>query len=172
MKANKLAVLMVIGLLPLAGCAAPRDRYASGAYAGYQSPGPYDGYDRGFDDGDAGYGPPPAPYYSQGYGQPGYAPQGGYASGCCSQSASAYPAYPAPAYSGPSYSSPSYSGQAAYSQSCCGTPSYGTTSYGAGYSSSGYSSSYYSAPTPPPVRYPAPSQPSYYSTYYGCSCGR
>jgi len=164
MKAKTLAVLMAIGLLPLAGCAAPRDRYASGPYAGPSS-GPYDAYDSDFDDGDAGYGPPPAPYYSQGYGEPGYGPQG--ATGYYSQSYTA-PAYPAPAYSGPAYS-----GQAPYSQSCCGAPSYGTTSYGAGYSQSGYSSSYYSAPQPPPVRYPLPSQPpSYYSTQYSCGCAR
>ena len=165
MKAKMLAAVMAIGLLPLAGCAAPRDHYASGAYAGYSS-GPYDGYDRDFDDGDAGYGPPPAPAYGQSYGPPGYGPQagysGGYAGGYASQSCCG--TYPAPAYS-----APSYSGQAYYSQSCCGAPSYGSTSYGAGYSSSGYSSSTYSAP--PPVRYPAPN-PSYYSTYYGCSCGR
>ena len=172
MKAKMLATVMAIGLLPLAGCAAPRDHYASG-YAGYQS-GPYDAYDGDFDDGNAGYGPPPGPAYGQGYGQPGYGPQGGYsgdyAGGYYGQGGSAYPAYPAPAYPGPSYSGPSYSGQATYSQSCCAAPSYGSTSYGAGYSTSGYSSSYYSPP--PPVRYPAPSQPSYYSTYYGCSCGR
>jgi len=155
------AAMMALGLLPLAGCAAPRDHYASGAYAGYSS-GPYDAYDRDFDDGDAGYGPP-ATYYGQAYGQPAYDAQGGYASGYYSQGAPAY---------GPAYPAPAYSGQTNYSQSCCGSPSYGSTSYGAGYSRSGYSSSYYSAP-PPPVRYPAPVQPSsYYSTQYSCGCAR
>lgn len=156
MQAKMLAAIMAVGLLPLAGCAAPRDHYASG-YAGYQS-GPYDSYDPDYDDRDAGYGPPPAPSYGQASGQP-YGPN--YSGSYYGQTA---PAYPAPTY-----------GQAYYGQSCCGAPSYGApsygaTNYGAGYSSSGYSSSYYSAP---PVRYPAPpSQPSYYSTYYGCSCGR
>ena len=129
MIAKKIAALMVVGLLPLAGCAAPyHNAYASDPYAGYDA-----NYDQGYQGppssyyGDAGYGPG----YGQGYG-PGY----GCNTGCGSAyGQSSYSYGPPPAYGPPSYGPP---------------PAYG----------------------PPPSAYDQRYRSSYYSTYYGCGCGR
>jgi hypothetical protein len=142
---KKIAAMMVLGLLPLAGCANPQ-----GA-----SNGPYTAYDSDYDQGYDGYAQP-TPYY----GQPGYGPAPG---------ASAYG--PGPGTYGPAYPEPGnqgYYGQNYYGQSYSGQPPYGQP-YGPTYRSSGYASSYYSPPPPPPPTY-GPS--SYYSTYYRCGCGR
>ncbi len=98
---KKIAALLVLGLLPLAGCATP---YSSGPYAGYAS-GPYTSYDSDYDQGQDGYGPPVA-YY----GQPGYGPAPGAGYSYYSQPAyqQTYQQPYAPAY----YSAP----PAAYSQ--------------------------------------------------------
>jgi hypothetical protein len=143
---KKIAAMMVLGLLPLAGCANPQG-YSNGPYAAYDSD-----YDQGYDGYDQ-----PAPYGAGGYG-PGYAsgPYGG-----------AYgPGYPPPVNQG-------YYGRGTYGQSYYGQSYYGQSTYdrpyGPTYRSSGYASSYYSPP-PPPAYGPQPSP--YYSTYYGCSCRR
>ena len=155
---KKIAAVMVLGLLPLAGCANPQ-----GA-----SNGPYTAYDSDYDQGYDGY-TQPAPYY----GQPGYGP---------APSASGYgpgPAYGGaygPAYPGPAnqnYYGQSYYGQNSYGQSYSGQSAYDRP-YGPTYRPSGYASSYYNPPPPPPPPPPGyGQQPSpYYSTYYGCSCRR
>lgn len=137
------AALVVLGLLPLAGCA---HRYSEP----YYQPGPYSYYDAHPDRRYDGYGPP-VPYYSQNAyysrndGPPEYGPDYG------------------PGAYGPAYTGPAYSDQPSYG------PSYGEDTR---YSRSRYSSSYYDAP-PLPAPYPPPPYNSpYYSTYYGCSCGR
>lgn len=142
---KKLVAVMVLGLLPLAGCANPHG-YSNGPYTAYDSD-----YDQGYD----GY-TQPAPYY----GERGYGPSAsGYASGAYG---GAYgPGYPAPGNQ--VYYGQSYYGQSSYGQSGYDRP------YGPSYRSSGYASSYYSPPPPPP---PAYGQAPYYSTYYGCSCRR
>ena len=146
---KKLAAMMVLSLLPLAGCANPQG----------SSNGPYTAYDSDYDQGHDGY-DQRAPYYGPGgYGPGAGAP--GYASGAYG---GAYgPAYPAPGNQG--YYGQSYYGQSYYGQSGYDRP------YGPSYRSSGYASSYYSPPPPPPPAY-GPQPSPYYSTYYGCSCRR
>ena len=91
---NKIAAaVMILGLLPLAGCVTPHHR--SDAYAGYSS-GPYAGYNGDYDRDNNAYGPP-APYY----GDADYGPGPGYAGGPAPYSQGTYG--PAP-YSQSTYS--------------------------------------------------------------------
>ena len=139
---KKIAAVMVLGLLPLAGCANPQGR----------SNGPYTAYDSDYDQGYDGYAQP-APYYGPG----GYGPGSG-----------AYGGAYGPGYPGPG--NQSYYGQNYYGQSYSGQPPYGQP-YGPTYRPSGYASSYYSPPPPPPPPAGFGPSP-YYSTYYRCGCGR
>src|SRR3954463_11965087 len=153
---KKIAAVMVLALLPLAGCANPR-----GA-----SNGPYTAYDSDYDQGYDGY---DQPYYGPSYGPSGYGPgpsASGYGPGSGAYGGAYGPGYAGPAnpnyygqnyygqnYYGQSYSGQSYSGQSVYDRA-----------YGPTYRPSGYASSYYSPPPPPPL--PGYGQPSpYYSTY-------
>src|SRR5579884_2250489 len=103
---KKLAAVMVLGLLPLAGCANPQGA-ANGPYTAYDSD-----YDQGYDGYDQ-----PAPYYGPyggygpGPGAPAYGP-GPYGAGYG-------PGYPAPGdqnYYGQSYYGQSYYRQSQYGQ--------------------------------------------------------
>jgi hypothetical protein len=145
---KKIAAVMLLGLLPLAGCANPQ-----GA-----SNGPYTAYDSDYDQGYDGYAQP-APYYGPSGGQPGYGPgssASGYGSGPGAYGGAYGPGYPGPGNQ--NYYGQGYSGQPAYDRP-----------YGPAYRPSGYASSYYSPPPPPPPGY---GQSPYYSTYYRCGCGR
>jgi hypothetical protein len=152
---KKLAAVMVLGLLPLAGCANPQ-----GA-----SNGPYTAYDSDYDQGYDGYAQP-APYY----GQPGYGPApsaSGYGPGPGAYGGAYGPGYPGQTnqnYYGQNYYGQSYYGQSYYRQGYSGPSAYDRPDY----RSSGYASSYYSPPPPPPGYGQSP----YYSTYYRCGCGR
>jgi hypothetical protein len=156
---KKIAAVMVLALLPLAGCANPQ-----GA-----SNGPYTAYDSDYDQGYDGY-TQPAPYY----GPSGYGPSGGQPGYGPAPSASGYG--PGPAYGsayGPGYpgqDNQDYSGQSYYGQSYYRHSYPGQSAYGPTYRPSGYASSYYNPPPPPPP--PGYGQSPYYSTYYGCSCRR
>jgi len=141
---KKIAAVMVLGLLPLAGCANPQ---------GYSN-GPYTAYDSDYDQGRDGY-DQRAPYGPGSYGPGAGAP--GYASG-------AYGGAYGPAYPGPG--NQYYYGQSQYGQSDYARP------YGPTYRPSGYASSYYSAPPPPPPPPQGYGPSPYYSTYYRCGCGR
>jgi hypothetical protein len=121
---SKIAALVVLGLLPLAGCA---HRYSE-PYAGYQ-PGPYSYYDIDSDRGYDRYGPP-SPYYDETDTPPAYGP--GYG-----------PAYSGSAYSDRPYYGPGYgpgygatTNQSRYSSSYYSAP--------APYPPPPYNSSYYS----------------------------
>jgi hypothetical protein len=129
---KKLAAVMVLGLLPLAGCVNPH---------GYPT-GPYAAYDRDYDQGYDGYDQP--------YGQAIYGPDRG-------------------AYGG-AYD-PGYPNQGYYDRSYYGRPDYGRP-YGPTYRPSRNASSYYGPPSSQPAPGYGPPPSSYYSTYYGCGCGR
>lgn len=148
---KKIAAVMMLGLLPLAGCANPQGT----------ANGPYTAYDSDYDQGRDGYAQP-APYYGPSSGQPGYGPAPS-ASGYGPGSGAYGPAYPGAGNQG-------YYGQNYYGQSYSGQPPYGQP-YGSTYGPSGYASSYYSPPPPPPPP-PAYGPSPYYSTYYRCGCGR
>ena len=151
---KKIAAMMLLGLLPLAGCANPQGN----------SNGPYTAYDSDYDQGHDGYAQP-APYY----GQPGYGP----APGASAYGPGAYGGAYGPGYPGPgsqNYYGQSYYGQSYSGQSYSGQPPYGQP-YGPSYRSSGYASSYYSPPPPPPPP-PGYGPSPDYSTYYRCGCGR
>ena len=107
---KKIAAVMMLGLLPLAGCANPH-----GA-----SNGPYTAYDSDYDQGYDGY-DQRAAYYGP------YGSQGGYGPGPSAYGSAYGPAYPGP---GNQY----YYGQSQYGQS-----DYGRTYGPSGYASSYYS---------------------------------
>jgi hypothetical protein len=131
---NKLAAMMVLGLLPLAGCATPYDYYPSGPYTAYDAD-----YDQGYD----GYGPPAPTYGSPGfyagYSGPGY--YGYYASGGPGAVPYGQAYYgPGPGYSQSGYASAYYSAPPAYGTA----PAYGPPQpYSPPYRASSYSSTTY-----------------------------
>jgi hypothetical protein len=149
---KKIAAVMVLGLLPLAGCVNPNG-YSSGPYAAYDSD-----YDQGYDG------------YDQPYGQAIYGPD-----------RTAYAGSQGPAYSGQPYPNQPYPSRPSYGQAYSGQSTYKDSGrgYDPAYRPPGYASSYYRAPAPveygpssysapPPL--PAGPPSSYYSTYYRCGC--
>jgi hypothetical protein len=130
---KKIAALLVLGLLPLAGCANPQG----------SSNGPYTAYDSDYDQG------------HDGYAQPGYGPAPGasdYGPGPGAYRGAYGPGYPGPGNQ--SYYGQNYSGQPPY-----GRP-YGPDYRPSGYASSYYSPP--PPPPSPGYGQPSPYYSTYY----------